>query len=810
MSQCLTACNPDLIQGVHETEFDTVTLLNMSNFFKAISDPTRLRILQAVRQNPICVGDLAIALQMTKSAISHQLRYLRDCQLVKGEKKGRMTYYELADDHVAAVLSLTLKHLKEENMKKEYELRGIDCGNCAAKIERAVNQLEQVESATVNLIAQKLILETKSEDGIDKEIIDLVDAIEPGIEVISEKKEEALPEKRDWAKELLLAVMILFAFGFFLPEEYFWIRLVYYLTLYIIIGHKVLIKMVQNIQRGNLFDENFLMSIATLGAFLLGEFPEAVAVMLFYQIGEYFQDKATSQSRQSIARLMDIRSDKAWRLEGGETVQVDPETVRVADHILVKPGEKVPLDGLVREGRSILDTSALTGESLPREIGVGEDITSGVINLTSPLVIEVSKTFSQSTVNKILELVENASNKKAETERMITRFSRVYTPVVVGIAFLLASLPPLLGLGEWSTWLYRALTFLVISCPCALAVSVPMSFFGGLGGASKLGVLVKGGNYLEALAKLDTVVFDKTGTITKGIFAVDTVVNAEGVEDDILYLAAHLESYSNHPIANSIRTAYGQEVDENRVSQITELPGQGMSGRVDGRQLYLGNARLMEVQGIAYPAIDSTGTVLYLAEDSHFLGYFLITDQVKETSIEALKDLQAVGIKKTVLLSGDRQAVVDEFAQQFAFNDAFGDCLPQDKVSTFEEILTQSQQAVAFVGDGVNDAPVLARADVGIAMGGLGSDAAIESADVVLMDDDLGKLPQVIRLAKKTVRIAQQNMTLAIVVKLIFLVLSGLGISNMWEAIFADVGVTLLAVWNALRVLRIDTSTLSK
>ena len=695
-------------------------------------------------------------------------------------------------------------------MKKEYELRGIDCGNCAAKIERAVNQLEQVESATVNLIAQKLTLETKSEDGIDKEIIDLVDAIEPGIEVISDKKEEALPEKRDWAKELLLAVMILFAFGFFLPEEYFWIRLVYYLTLYIIIGHKVLIKMVQNIQRGNLFDENFLMSIATLGAFLLGEFPEAVAVMLFYQIGEYFQDKATSQSRQSIARLMDIRSDKAWRLEGGETVQVDPETVRVADHILVKPGEKVPLDGLVREGRSILDTSALTGESLPREIGVGEDITSGVINLTSPLVIEVSKTFSQSTVNKILELVENASNKKAETERMITRFSRVYTPVVVGIAFLLASLPPLLGLGEWSTWLYRALTFLVISCPCALAVSVPMSFFGGLGGASKLGVLVKGGNYLEALAKLDTVVFDKTGTITKGIFAVDTVVNAEGVEDDILYLAAHLESYSNHPIANSIRTAYGQEVDENRVSQITELPGQGMSGRVDGRQLYLGNARLMEVQGIAYPAIDSTGTVLYLAEDSHFLGYFLITDQVKETSIEALKDLQAVGIKKTVLLSGDRQAVVDEFAQQFAFNDAFGDCLPQDKVSTFEEILTQSQQAVAFVGDGVNDAPVLARADVGIAMGGLGSDAAIESADVVLMDDDLGKLPQVIRLAKKTVGIARQNMTLAIVVKLIFLVLSGLGISNMWEAIFADVGVTLLAVWNALRTLRIDTSTLSK
>lgn len=695
-------------------------------------------------------------------------------------------------------------------MKKEYELRGIDCGNCAAKIERAVNQLEQVESATVNLIAQKLILETKSEDGIDKEIIDLVDAIEPGIEVISEKKEEALPEKRDWAKELLLAVMILFAFGFFLPEEYFWIRLVYYLTLYIIIGHKVLIKMVQNIQRGNLFDENFLMSIATLGAFLLGEFPEAVAVMLFYQIGEYFQDKATSQSRQSIAQLMDIRSDKAWRLEGGEAVQVDPETVRVADHILVKPGEKVPLDGLVRKGRSILDTSALTGESLPREIGVGEDITSGVINLTSPLVIEVRKTFSQSTVNKILELVENASNKKAETERMITRFSRVYTPVVVGIAFLLASLPPLLGLGEWSTWLYRALTFLVISCPCALAVSVPMSFFGGLGGASKLGVLVKGGNYLEALAKLDTVVFDKTGTITKGIFAVDTVVNAEGIEDNILYLAAHLESYSNHPIANSIRTAYGQEVDENRVSQITELPGQGISGRIDGRQLYLGNARLMEVQGIAYPAIDSTGTVLYLAEDSHFLGYFLITDQVKETSIEALKDLQAVGIKKTVLLSGDRQAVVDEFAQQFAFNDAFGDCLPQDKVSTFEEILTQSQQAVAFVGDGVNDAPVLARADVGIAMGGLGSDAAIESADVVLMDDDLGKLPQVIRLAKKTVRIARQNMTLAIVVKLIFLVLSGLGISNMWEAIFADVGVTLLAVWNALRTLRIDTSTLSK
>ena len=694
-------------------------------------------------------------------------------------------------------------------MKKEYELRGIDCGNCAAKIERAVNQLEQVESATVNLIAQKLILETKSEDGIDKEIIDLVDAIEPGIEVISEKKEEALPEKRDWAKERLLAVTILFAFGFFLPEEYFWIRLVYYLTLYIIIGHKVLIKMVQNIQRGNLFDENFLMAVATIGAIVLGDYKEGVAVMLFYQIGELFQSYAVGKSRRNISELMDIRPDYANIEVDGNLEQVDPDEVEIGTIIVVQPGEKVPIDGIVTEGKSTLNTSALTGESVPRDISVGEEVISGCINLSGVLKIQTTKEFGESTVSKILDLVENSSSKKSKSENFISKFAKYYTPAVCYGALALAILPPLVRLlfmgasPEWGDWIYRALTFLVISCPCALVISIPLSFFAGIGGASNQGVLVKGSNYLETLSQTKCVVFDKTGTMTRGVFEVSGIHHNEMEDAKLLEYAALAECSSSHPISKSLQKAYNKSIDRNRVTDIEEISGHGVVAKVDGITVAAGNEKLMEKLGISYVSCSHVGTIVHLALDGKYAGHILISDVIKPHAKEAIKELKKAGVTKTVMLTGDRKNVADAVASELGIKEVYSELLPADKVTKVEELLANKEEKdkLAFVGDGINDAPVLSRADIGIAMGALGSDAAIEAADIVLMDDDPLKISKAIKIAKKCIRIVYENIYFAIGIKVLCLILGALGIANMWMAIFADVGVMVIAVLNAIRTL---------
>lgn len=616
-------------------------------------------------------------------------------------------------------------------------------------------------------------------------------------------KQDNILNHKNWEKELLILATICFIIGFFIPRQFLYITFIYYLLLYLLIGTNVLLKTIKNIQKGNFFDENFLMTIATLGAFFLGEFPEAVAVMLFYQIGEYLQERAVDQSRRSIAQLMDIRPDKAWKIEGDEIVQVKPEMVTIGDSILVKPGEKVPLDGRIKQGHSSIDTSALTGESLPKDVGVGEEITSGVINLTSSLVIEVTKPFAQSTVHQILKLVEEASHKKAQTERIITRFSRIYTPLVVGLAILIAVLPPSLGLGTWASWFYRSLTFLVISCPCALVVSVPLSFFRGLGVASRIGVLIKGGNYLEVLANLDTIIFDKTGTLTEGQFTIQEIVAQDGDTNNILRLATHIEIDSNHPIALSLKNAYGTVLDNHLITDIKNIPGKGLVGTYEDSVLYLGNQQLMKSNGIDIPDIEACGTILYLAKDSHYIGHIRMSDQIKETSSQALKKLKKIGVHHTAVLSGDKQTVVDQLANQLAITTAYGECLPQEKSIVFEKIKQTSQKSVAFVGDGINDAPVLALSDVGIAMGALGSDAAIEAADVVIMDDNLTKLPQTILLARKTLRIAKLNILLAIGVKFLFLSLSLFGLSNMWEAIFADVGMTLIAIVNSYRIRKI-------
>lgn len=587
-----------------------------------------------------------------------------------------------------------------------------------------------------------------------------------------------------------------------------WVQFILYVIGYIIVGGDVVIKAVKNICRGNVFDEHFLMSIATLGAFLIGEYPEGIAVMLFYQIGELFQSYAVNKSRRSIANLMDIRPDYANVKRGDELVKIDPDEVRVGDTIVVKPGERIPLDATVIEGVSLIDTSALTGESMPREVNSGSDLLSGCININGVITAEVTKAYEESTVNKILDLVENASNKKSTSEQFITKFARYYTPIVVIIATILAIVPPLIIEGAtFSDWIYRALTFLVVSCPCALVVSIPLSFFGGLGGASRSGILVKGSNYLEALALTEIVVFDKTGTLTKGVFTVQKIqVQAEGMsEDELLELTAHAESHSSHPISLSLQRAYGKNIDPGYVSNIEEISGHGVSALVNGKKVLVGNNRLMEKMNISYFQGELLGTVVHVAIDDQYAGYILIADEVKTDSAETIRMLKAAHIKQTVMLTGDTGQVGTEVAAALGLDKAYTDLLPTDKVDKVEELLAQksTKGKLVFVGDGINDAPVLARADIGIAMGGLGSDAAIEAADIVIMTDEPSKIVTAMKIAKKTLRIATQNAVFAIGIKVAVLILSAFGLATMWAAVFADVGVTVLAVLNAFRALRV-------
>ncbi len=602
----------------------------------------------------------------------------------------------------------------------------------------------------------------------------------------------------------IIVAAVLFAAGGLLHPEG-WAELGVYLVCYAVIGWDIVWKAITNILHGQVFDENFLMTIATVGALILGEHSEGVAVMLFYQVGEWFQSYAVSKSRRSITSLMDIRPDYANIEQGGKLVQVDPEDVKIGDTIIVKPGERVPLDGKIIKGSSTLDTSALTGESMPREVEAGMEVISGCINQTGILTIQTTKAFGESTVAKILDLVENASDKKGKMENFITRFARYYTPVVVFAALALAILPPLVTGQAFSIWIYRALTFLVISCPCALVISIPLSFFGGIGGASKIGVLVKGSNYLEALAYTETVVFDKTGTLTKGSFAV-TEIHANGMEDEeLLELAAYAEDYSNHPISLSIQKAYGKKIDNSRITDVQEIAGHGVQAVIDGMTVLAGNAKLMEREHISYTAPNAIGTVVYVAFDGRYAGCIVIADEVKADAPAAIKELKAAGIRRTVMLTGDADAVGQDVARRLGLDRAYTELLPADKVDRVEELLAQKSDKgmLAFVGDGINDAPVLARADVGIAMGALGSDAAIEAADVVLMTDEPSKIAAVMQIARKTIRISNENIVFALGVKFLVLILGALGRANMWAAVFADVGVSVIAILNAIRAMRV-------
>ncbi len=578
-----------------------------------------------------------------------------------------------------------------------------------------------------------------------------------------------------------------------------------YLAVYALIGYDIVWKALRNISHGQIFDENFLMMVATVGAFGVKEYSEAVAVMLFYQVGELFQSYAVGKSRQSIAAMMDICPQYANIEEDGNLVQVDPDDVEIGTVIVVKPGERIPLDGVVVEGTSMVDTAALTGESVPRKAQVGDDIISGCVNGSGTLKVKVTKAFEDSTVSKILELVENATSKKAKVENFITRFAKYYTPVVTIAAVILALVPPIILGGGFADWIQRACIFLVISCPCALVISVPMGFFGGIGAASRIGVLVKGSNYLEAVAEMDTIVFDKTGTLTKGEFKVSDVKAAGEITDaELLELAALGEGYSNHPIAESIRNAYGKALDMDRVNNSEEIAGHGIHARIDESDIYLGNAKLMKQQGIAYEENTKIGTVVYVAKNGKFAGSIVISDAIKDGAKEAIHDMKAVGVKKCVMLTGDRKEVAEAVAKELGLDEVHAELLPGDKVSRVERLLREKQEKsrLAFVGDGINDAPVLTRADIGIAMGSMGSDAAIEAADIVLMDDDVRKIASIVKISRKTLRIVKQNVVFALSVKAIVLILGALGLASMWAAVFADVGVSVLAILNSMRTLQ--------
>lgn len=610
-------------------------------------------------------------------------------------------------------------------------------------------------------------------------------------------------KKRLWR---IIIGAVLFVIAMIINLNVAWLNIALYLLSYIIVGGDVVKRAVRNIARGKVFDENFLMSAATIGAMLIKEYPEGVAVMLFYQIGELFQDFAVDKSRKSIASLMDIRPDYANVKRGGELIKVDPDEVRIGDIIVIKAGEKIPLDAVVIEGNSMIDTIALTGESVPREVEVGDTILSGCINMNGMITAKVSKEFEESTVSKILDLVENASSKKSQSEKFITRFARYYTPIVVIVAVVLAIAPPLIiPDASFSDWVYRALSFLVVSCPCALVISIPLSFFGGIGGASKKGVLVKGSNHLEELARTEIIVFDKTGTLTKGVFKVQEI-HAESISQEaLLELAAYAESFSNHPISNSLKAAYKKEIDNSRISDMEEISGHGVIATVDGKKVMAGNAKLMDKMKIPYYKGEITGTVVHVAVDNSYAGYIVIADEVKADSAQAIKELKKSNIKQTIMLTGDRQNVADKVAKELGIDQVYAELLPGDKVEKVEELFAENSQKgkLAFVGDGINDAPVLARADIGIAMGGLGSDAAIEAADIVIMTDEPSKIATAIKVSKKTLRIANQNIVLAIGIKVLILILSALGITTMWAAIFGDVGVTILAVLNSFRALNV-------
>ncbi|UYO37277.1 heavy metal translocating P-type ATPase [Bacillus zhangzhouensis] len=696
-------------------------------------------------------------------------------------------------------------------MKDEYVLNGLDCGNCARKIETGVSKMDGVEACSVNFATGTLtVTHADKQETMSKRIEKTVQSIEPHVSV--SPKEEGHHHDHDHGTKNLKAIVLKLIGGavigtaaYFIPEDGL-LKFITFFAAYLLVGGDVVFKALKNIVRGQVFDENFLMTIATAGAFVIQQYPEALAVMLFYQIGELFQGAAVNRSRRSISELMNIRPEYANLKAGNETKKVKPEEVKVGDRIVVKPGEKIPLDGLVIEGFSLVDTSALTGESVPRDVEAGKEVLAGFVNQNGILDIEVQKGLSESAVTKILDLVENASSRKAQTENFITKFAKYYTPAVVVLALLLAFVPPLLiPSAQLSDWVYRALVFLVISCPCALVVSIPLGFFGGIGAASKRGILVKGSNYLEALNSVSYAVFDKTGTLTKGNFTVTNIVTTseKWSEEELLSFAALAEAHSSHPIAESIKAAYGLPLDESQIEAYEDIAGHGIKATISGSQILAGNHRLMEREGISYEKEKRSGTVVYMAINGEFSGSILIADELKDDAMEAVSALKASGIQ-TVMLTGDAKQVGTAVAKQIGIDEVHAELLPQDKVTKLEEIDQKKapQEKLLFVGDGMNDTPVLARADIGIAMGGLGSDAAIEAADIVIMTDQPSKVSEAIAVAKRTRKIVWQNIAFALGVKGVFLLLGAIGIATMWEAVFSDVGVTVLAVLNAMRVMK--------
>lgn len=704
---------------------------------------------------------------------------------------------------------------KTKSVKEVFVLEGLDCANCAMKIENKVKEMPTVSEATVDFVSKKLRVEVANKRELEstvQNIKNVVQKLEPDVKVVreEEKGHDHGHDHGDGNVKKMIGRLVVggiltgIAAVAGLPQM---ITILLFVLAYLLIGGDIVWRAARNITRGQVFDENFLMAIATLGAFAIQQYPEAVAVMLFYQVGELFQSIAVNRSRKSITSLMDIRPDYANVKVGNETKQVSPEDVQIGEYIIVKPGEKVPLDGKVVEGTSMMDTSALTGESVPREVEVGNDVLSGFVNQNGVLIVEVTKEFGESTVSKILDLVQNASSKKAPTENFITKFARYYTPVVVITAAIMAFIPPLILEGAtFSDWIYRALVFLVISCPCALVVSIPLGFFGGIGGASKSGILVKGSNYLEALNDVKYIVFDKTGTLTKGVFKVTKMEPSEGITaEELLEYAAFAEVYSNHPIAQSIRNAYGKSIDENAIEDYSEISGHGTVVKVQGKEIFAGNAKLMSKENITFKQPNTVGTLVHVAVDGKYAGYIVISDEVKEDSKQAIQKLKELGIKKTVMLTGDAKSVGEAVGKELGLDEVHAELLPHQKVEEIEKIdaAKRGKEKIAFVGDGINDTPVLARADVGIAMGGLGSDAAIEAADIVIMTDEPSKIATAVKIAKRTRSIVWQNIIFALGVKGLVLLLGAFGIATMWEAVFSDVGVTLLAVLNAMRVLRV-------
>ena len=723
-------------------------------------------------------------------------------------------------DSIEPGLDIQVVTSKQKKVNKEdIILGGLTCAHCAEVIGDRVQSIDGVKNSHLNFVNKKLTLEIDSDINKDKvinSVIELIDSIEPGLDIQVQNKSESAKEikkvekKKDNSKKDLfkiIAGVLVFIFAFYqeatgIESRY---SLIVFIVSYILVGGDVLYKALRNIKTGRIFDENFLMTVATVGAISIGEPSEAVGVMLFYKIGEYLQELAVGKSRKSISDLMQIRPDVANLKVGNSLKVVDPEEVEIGDYIVVKPGEKVPLDGLVVEGNSMVDTSALTGESVLRTVNKGDELLSGFINKNALLTVQVTKDFSESTVSKILDMVENASSKKSKTENFISVFSRYYTPIVVTLAALLAILPPVFIKGAlFSEWIHRGLIFLVVSCPCALVLSIPLSYFSGIGVASKHGILIKGSNYLEALRYVDTVVFDKTGTLTEGVFDVVKVKSVGVSEDELMKFASIAEANSNHPIAKSILKYYDKQIDLNKIEEYEEIAAHGIKAKYENSTVLAGNEKLMKTNNIKIERSTEIGTIVYVAVNNKFVGYIVIADKIKEDSKDAIKKIKEQGIKKTVMLTGDNKDVADSVAKRLKLDKVFSNLLPNEKVEKIEELyLSRSEkEKIAFVGDGINDAPVLARVDVGIAMGGLGSDAAIEAADIVIMTDEPSKIAQGIKISKKTYKIVWQNIIFALAVKVIVLILGAAGMASMWEAVFADVGVALIAVLNAMRIMK--------